>query len=439
MLRTIFTALIIWCVAIISLVSTRAAESELSQLTSLLKPREILQIEQSVDKVISRNQSSLTSERIQTIITKIDTIKMVSRLTPKGRYILEYLKYTLTALLDPITITPPKGEISVNMTSIVQTWTSNIPVSIRTFSYIRGNKTLLAGIESNAVAKFELSALYEDITIKDFSISSSNNLDERIESIQIYNASGIVIAKGAPQGNKVIFNNHDILVKQWGNNRYMTITPRMVGYNQATHNGSTFTLNLTITRAEGKTSTEQVQVNLGNQQSDSISIRPFVFKKAELTPNRNGNTTDSILSNWTTKIAVFALGIDAGSNTSSNNGSIKVIPYELRLQLWNNIAGAINSISLRNINGSSSINCIIAGSVLTCPMMQLPVWERIVESGSEQGFVLTLNAILSTNSTESISLMLENGGLSYTTNEDNTLYTDLGLGNGYSSSVSKRE
>jgi hypothetical protein len=139
--------------------------------------------------------------------------------------------------------------------------------------------------------------LYEDIIVKDFSISSTNNLDEQIESIQIYSQTGILLAKGTPQGNKVIFNNYNIVIKQGSQLLYMTITPRSIGYNQATNNPNSFSLNLAITRAEGVTSTETVAVNLMNQQSESITIRPFLFKKAELSQSRNGNTSDSSLNN----------------------------------------------------------------------------------------------------------------------------------------------
>jgi predicted P-loop ATPase/GTPase len=101
-----------------------------------------------------------------------------------------------------------------------------------------------------------------------------------IESVQIYNASGVKIAQGVPTAHQVIFNNQDIRLTQGSHVRYMTITPRKVGYNQATISNISYQLQLSITRAMGLVSTEQVVVSTSNQLSDSIQIRPFLFSQA---------------------------------------------------------------------------------------------------------------------------------------------------------------
>jgi hypothetical protein len=210
---------------------------------------------------------------------------------------------------------------------------------------------ILAGQESPIVAKYELTALYEDMMIQDFTISSSNNLDEVIESVQIYNASGIKITQGYPTSNKIIFNNQDIHIKQGTLYRYMTITPRKVGYNQASLTNITYQLQLSITRAMGLTSTDQVTVSTTNQVSDSITIRPFLFTVAELTKNRNENNTDTLLNNGNTRLAILRLGINTSTNTNANNQALKVILSEISLSLGNNIAGSLNTITIKNING----------------------------------------------------------------------------------------
>lgn len=210
---------------------------------------------------------------------------------------------------------------------------------------------MLAGTESQIVAKYELNALYEDMLIKDFTMSSPNNLDNVIESIQIYNAYGTKIAQASPVGNQVFFNNQDILLKQGNHNRYMTVTPRKVGYNQSTLSNIVYQIQFQITRAEGMTSTDQVVVTTTNQFSDTITIRPYLFTIAELTKSRNGNTTDTVLNNGMTRLGILRLGINTSSNSTSNNQALKVILSEISLSLGNNIAGSINSISLRNSNG----------------------------------------------------------------------------------------
>jgi hypothetical protein len=76
---------------------------------------------------------------------------------------------------------------------------------------------------------------------------------------------------------------------------------------------------------------------------------------------------------------------------------------------------------------------------VTFPLTNIPVWERTLESLSEQWFLITLDANLSPNVSESMSFSMDSNSIKFTTNEDNTLYNDLGLGGGYSSSVSVKE
>ncbi|MEY3197896.1 MAG: hypothetical protein RL023_693 [Candidatus Parcubacteria bacterium] len=96
MLRTLATFFLIITCLILSIVSAMAQD---------LSPREILQVEQAVDKAIARVLPKLNQEKIVTLISKIDNLKKIARLTQKTAYLLEYLRYTLTDLLEPITIT----------------------------------------------------------------------------------------------------------------------------------------------------------------------------------------------------------------------------------------------------------------------------------------------------------------------------------------------
>lgn len=115
---------------IMSLASAMASD------TIPLYPREILQVEQAVDKVIERVLPKLNQEKIITLISKIETLKKTARLTQKTAYLLDYLRYTLTDLLEPITITPYTSTTSGNIHS-------THPL-ITNLSYTRGPKTILA-------------------------------------------------------------------------------------------------------------------------------------------------------------------------------------------------------------------------------------------------------------------------------------------------------
>ena len=187
--------------------------------------------------------------------------------------------------------------------------------------------------------------------IKDFIISSSYNLDEVISSAQIYNASGIMIAKAYPTANHLDFNNQDILLKQGNHAWYMTVTPRQVGYNHAPVTPINYQLQFAITRALGMVSTEQVTMSMINQNNNYMTIRPFIFQQAGLSQSWNANTTDTLLNNGNTRAAILHLAIDSKDNTTSNNESLKVILSEISLSIGNNIAGSINSITLRNVFG----------------------------------------------------------------------------------------
>lgn len=57
----------------------------------------------------------------------------------------------------------------------------------------------------------------------------------------------------------------------------------------------------------------------------------------------------------------------------------------------------------------------------------MPSNERTLESLSEQGFLITVDATLSPSVSESINLSMDTNSITFTTNEDNTLYSDLGF------------
>ncbi len=414
---------------IMSLASARA--------NSDLTASQIHMVEQAVDKKISENLNKLNQDSIHTILTKIDTIQMTARLTQLASYTLEYLEYSLKELLEPIVINT-SGMINFS-TGNQPTNNQQISIINPWLSYIRGPKTILAGQESQIVARYELSALYEDILVKDFVISSSYPIDEVIESVQIYNNSGVKIAQWYPVQNQIIFNNQDILLHQGSHAWYMTITPRKVWYNGSSLSNINYQLQLSITRAIGQTSTDQVSITTSSQTSDSITIYPFIFTAATLTNNRNGNTTDLLLNNGVTRVAILRFSINTSKNTTTNNQSLKAILSEVSLALGNNIAGTINTITIRNINGWTAVNGIINNGKVTFPLTTMPVGERTLESLSEQGFLIMVDANLSANMSESLSLSMDSNSVSFTTNEDNTLYTNLGLGGGYSSSINIKD
>ena len=130
MLRTLTTLLLMLLCLIMSLASAMAAD---------LSPREILQVEQAVDRVIVRVLPKLNQEKIVSLISKIDNLRKTARLTQKTAYLLDYLKLTLTDLLEPVTIT--------TTSSNTVSGTTNSPSAnplILNLNYSRGPKTILA-------------------------------------------------------------------------------------------------------------------------------------------------------------------------------------------------------------------------------------------------------------------------------------------------------
>lgn len=70
-----------------------------------LSDTQALQIEQAVDNVINRVFTTLDTNRIHTLINKIDDIKMRARLTARAMYLLDYLRMVLVDMLPPVTST----------------------------------------------------------------------------------------------------------------------------------------------------------------------------------------------------------------------------------------------------------------------------------------------------------------------------------------------
>lgn len=148
-----------------------------------LSDTQALQIEQAVDNVINRVFTTLDTNRIHTLINKIDDIKMRARLTARAMYLLDYLRMVLVDMLPPVTSTSGSTITVTPITSSPSTGTTNL-------SYQAWSKYILAGTLSPVVAKFEVTAQYETITLEQFRIKSSRDISTQVTSAIIYDRSG---------------------------------------------------------------------------------------------------------------------------------------------------------------------------------------------------------------------------------------------------------
>jgi hypothetical protein len=91
-----------------------------------LSDTQALQIEQAADNVINRVFTTLDTNRIHTLINKIDDIKMRARLTARAMYLLDYLRVVLVDMLPPVTSTSGSTITVTPITSSPSTGTTNL-------------------------------------------------------------------------------------------------------------------------------------------------------------------------------------------------------------------------------------------------------------------------------------------------------------------------
>lgn len=378
-----------------------------------LSDTQALQIEQAADNVINRVFTTLDTNRIHTLINKIDDIKMRARLTARAMYLLDYLRVVLVDMLPPVTSTSGSTITVTPITSSPSTGTTNL-------SYQAWSKYILAGTLSPVVAKFEVTAQYETITLEQFRIKSSRDISTQVTSAIIYDRSGKELARALPDQQGFLFSNSTIQLPIGTTTLFVQLETKHVGYNKADQNTSPFTLTFQSLQARGNTSTEYVNTMPVSNNSESIRITPFIFTDVGLSTQWNNNYSDIYLNHGITKLGILHLGINSDMNTTTANQSYKIIINEIRLKVQTSIAGVLHDIALKNLNGGTQVEGVIVGDTITFDLSSVSYDQRTIDTYAPLAFILESD-ISSSDTSDSIGLSMDTTSVSYVLADDTTM------------------
>lgn len=210
---------------------------------------------------------------------------------------------------------------------------------------------MLAGTLSPVVAKFEVTALYETITLEQFRIKSSRDISTQATTAIVYDRSGKELARALPDQQGFLFSNSTIQLPIGTTTLFVKLETKHVGYNKADQNTNPFTLTFQSLQARGNTSTEYVSTIPVSSNSESIRITPFIFTDVGLSTQRNNTYSDTYLNHGITKLGILHLSINSDMNTTTSNQSYKIIINEIKLKVQTSIAGVLHDIALKNLNG----------------------------------------------------------------------------------------
>lgn len=252
-----------------------------------------------------------------------------------------------------------------------------------TDSQVDKTKNILWGTTSSFVASYELTAVNEDVLVKDFTITSAlANLQYYVSEVVVYaNDKTTEIARETVTSSTVEFENEDFVVAEWTSNVYIKVVTSKIGKDQAWRQSADITLDLVIDDAEGNSSNkvlsdwnndwtvdaqevvydddadasyDEAANDTDSGESLAFKVLPTKVSSVTFVDSISGTSRASKLNNGENNVAIIAVTTDSSSNVNTNGGTLKTILKQVKLNQSRYSDTQITGYTIEKVNGTES-------------------------------------------------------------------------------------
>jgi len=237
-------------------------------------------------------------------------------------------------------------------------------------------QNILGNTTSPVIAAFELTALNEDIKIKDLHIvennSTTGDLKNGVKTIILLKSDKTTeIARRSVSSDDVFFDDINYTISEGTEKIYVKVETQKIGKDEAGSTTIGLKLKLQVTDAEGASSSKVVTSSSDNSESNAFNVVPTNISTVAVTATREGA---ALADNASTVIAQLTLGADTTTNTKLADGAtLKTIVKKVRFKITslsnvdtanfkesdvtikrvNPLNGAKNSVTAVKVGGAS--------------------------------------------------------------------------------------
>lgn len=341
---------------------------------------------QSVSSV-SANLTISEQSLINTYIQRRSTRYTPAVLSTKALRIQERIQFTLTTssvndfttdiltyiddkldgytMVSPNTPTPWSPVITPTTpatTTPSQPWTSTpsqipnttIRTAIQEFEDDR-EVVLLAWMQNQVVAEFELNARLENFMLEELTIQAWDSaIDQSVSQLHLYTEQWVKIWSDRPNNQwEFEFKALNHLLEQWTTKIYAVMDTMMVGYNGNSQNDKLeFSLRIIQWEATGEFSSTTYQVWMG-KRSMLITIQSVLIEMIEFVDSWEWARVNRALSNGENTLGIIKISTaNSQNNETSLPRDLDIILKSLTLQINDNTvwSSARNSLVLRRLD-----------------------------------------------------------------------------------------
>jgi hypothetical protein len=188
-------------------------------------------------------------------------------------------------------------------------------------------KNVLANTTSSFVASYELTAVNENVLIKDLSVvaSDADFVDAVSEVILYANDKTTEISREPVTTTTVTFDNINYVANEGNENLYVKVVARKIGKNAAGKLSNDITLTVQATDVEGDDSGKAITTGAGVASATSASLAfktvPVKISSVGFVSSYGGETVTSNITNGENTVGIIAITADSTTNSNSTDGS----------------------------------------------------------------------------------------------------------------------
>ena len=230
-------------------------------------------------------------------------------------------------------------------------------------------KNILGNTTSPFVASYELTAVNEDVLIKDLSVVASHaDFTSAVSEVILYsNDKTTEIWREPVVSTTVTFDNINYVASEGNENLYIKVVTRKIGKDSAGKFSADMTLTLQATDVEGNDSGKAISTGAGVASATSVSLAfktvPVKISAVAFVDSASGVSRATTLNNGDNNVAIISVTADSNTNTDNDDASsLKSILEQVVLDVsnaYNNTVAAttttINTLTIEKINGNNQV------------------------------------------------------------------------------------
>lgn len=300
---------------------------------------------------------------------------------------------------DDVVYADATDEASARTITVKGAWSLKVAVD-NTDSQVDKAKNVIGNATSPFVASYELTAVNEDVLVKDFKLTSSlANLQYYVSEVVVFaNDKTTELDRETVTSSTVSFDNTNFVVAEGTSNVYVKVVTNKIGKDQAWRQSADITLDLVVQDAEGNSSNKTLSdwdndwvantsdgteaqeivynsdadsyfdeaggVDVDSWESLAFAVVPTRISNVSFVSEANGVTRATKLNNGSNNVAIIAITTDSSTNTNVNGGTLKtnLKTVKLNVSKLTSAAGtAISAMTIEKVNGTEGS---VAGTLL---------------------------------------------------------------------------